>query len=65
MPGADERIGRLEESLAFTERTVEQLSGEIAEMNWRLQAMGKRLAALEERLTKLAETPEEEASSGK
>ena len=54
----------MEESLAFTERAVEQLSGEIAEMNRRLQAIGKRLASLEERLSKMSEAPEAEPSSG-
>lgn len=46
------RLDRLEEGLAFTERAVEQLSTEIADINRRVQAITKRLAAIELRLAK-------------
>lgn len=58
-PNPSERLDRLEESHGYTERTVEQLSAEIADMNKRMQAMGKRLAALEAGLTKLQQGEEE------
>lgn len=47
------RLARLEESAAFNERAIEQLSAEIADMNRRVAALTKRLAALEERLGKM------------
>ncbi len=59
-PDIRQRVDRLEESQGYTERTVEQLSAEIADMNKRMQVMGKRLAALEAGLQKLKETGEEE-----
>ncbi len=62
-PNPSERLDRIEESHGYTERTVEQLSAEIADMNKRMQAMGKRLAALEAGLQKLKE-PGEEGDEG-
>ena len=58
-PNPSDRLDRVEESLGYTDRTVEQLSAEIADMNKRMQAMGKRLAAIEAGLQKLKETGEE------
>jgi uncharacterized coiled-coil protein SlyX len=58
-PDSDARLARVEEALGFTERTVEQLSGEIADINKRLQSLAKRLAALEDRLGAL-EDPDTE-----
>ncbi len=62
MPGEDHsqsmsaddraRLDRLEESLAFTERAVEQLSTEIADINRRVQVITRRLAQIEQRLDK-------------
>ena len=37
LPGED-RLDRLEEAVGFVDRTVEQLSAEIAEMNTRVRA---------------------------
>lgn len=55
----------MEESLGYTDRTVEQLSAEIVDMNKRMQAMGKRLAVLEAGLRKLKEPGEgEEENEG-
>ena len=51
----DARIERVEEALAFAERTIDQLSGEIADMNKRIAAMGKKIAGLEERIGKMGE----------
>lgn len=46
------RLARLAESLAFTERTVEHLSAEIAELNRRVRDLTRRLGAMEDRLGK-------------
>lgn len=59
-PNPSERLDRVEESLGYTDRTVEQLSAEIADMNKRMQALTKRLAVLEAGLEKMKETGEEE-----
>lgn len=48
----DTRVQRLEEHAAFTEHTVEQLSGEIADLNKRMAELLKRLQSLEGRLGK-------------
>jgi uncharacterized coiled-coil protein SlyX len=60
-PGSDpaSRLDRVEESLGYTERTVEQLSAEIADLNKRLQALTKRLASLEAGLSKLQGSEDE------
>lgn len=58
----DERLMALEEHAAFAERTVEHLSGEIAELNKRMHGLSTRVQSLEDRLRKLlepaAESPE-------
>ncbi len=46
------RLDRVEEGLAFTERAVEQLSTEIADINRRVQLVTRRLALIEQRLEK-------------
>lgn len=56
-------LSRVQESLAFTERTVEQLSGEIAELNRRLAEMQARVLRLERRLDRV-ESPPEDGGSG-
>jgi uncharacterized coiled-coil protein SlyX len=63
------RLDRVEESLAFTERAVEQLSTEIADMNRRVQALTRRIALIEQRLEKPeggadSSTDEDGSSSG-
>jgi uncharacterized coiled-coil protein SlyX len=52
------RLERVEEGLAFTERTVEQLSAEMAELHRRVRDLGRKLAAMEERLGKVVERVE-------
>ncbi len=56
-PPAD-RVSRLEEHAAFTERAVEQLSQEIAAINRRLHTAVTRLGTLEARVAKLLSEPE-------
>jgi uncharacterized coiled-coil protein SlyX len=46
---------KLEEAAAFTERTVEQLSVEVAELGRRLRELSQRTDALERRLTGVVE----------
>ena len=57
--GDGARFERIEENLAFAERSVEQLSEEIADMNRRVQNLVKRLETMEERLEKALEPPED------
>jgi uncharacterized coiled-coil protein SlyX len=57
---AAERLARLEESLAFTERAVEQLSEEIATLGRAVRDVNRRIAALEDRLGKALEKPSED-----
>jgi uncharacterized coiled-coil protein SlyX len=47
------RVVRLEEHVAHTERTIEELSGEIAELNRRLHGLAERLGRMEHRVTAL------------
>ena len=47
------RLTRLEESAAFTDLTVEQLSAEVAELARRLHEATTRLARLEESLNRV------------
>jgi len=49
----DPRVAKLEEHAAYSERTIEQLSAEIAELNRRCRQLTQRLASLEERFGKL------------
>ena len=63
-PDIPRRLDRLEESQGYSERMVELLSAEIADMNKRVQVMGKRLAALEVGLSKL-QAGGEEGEEGK
>lgn len=53
------RLLRLEEAQAFSEHTVEQLSGEIAELNKRLAEALAHIRMLESRLQRLLEPPED------
>jgi len=53
------RVTRLEENAAFTERTIESLSSEIAELNRRMKQLTDRLASMEQRIVKMMEEPEE------
>lgn len=55
----DGRLMRLEEHVAFTEHTVEQLSQEIIDLNKRLAETTRRLALLESRLGKVLAATEE------
>ncbi|MBC7771295.1 MAG: SlyX family protein [Pyrinomonadaceae bacterium] len=52
---SDPRVTKLEEHAAFSERTIEQLSAEITELNRRCRVLTERLASLEQRLGKLVE----------
>lgn len=54
-PDFDRRLVKLEEAAAFTERTVEQLSVEVAELGRRLRELSQRTDALERRLTGVVE----------
>lgn len=53
------RLLKLEEAQAFSEHTVEQLSGEIAELNKRLAEALAHIRLLENRLQRLLEPPED------
>lgn len=46
----------------LTERTVEELSEEIAELNLRMRHLADRLASIEGRLIKLVEDPADTAN---
>jgi uncharacterized coiled-coil protein SlyX len=48
------RLLKLEEAQAFSERTIEQLSAEMAELNRRLGEVSVRLSRLEQRLEGLS-----------
>lgn len=54
-----DRLDRIEEALAFTDRTTEQLSEEIAALNKAMRDLTRRMAALEDRLGKALEKPPE------
>lgn len=62
-PGPEARLNRIEENVAFTEKSVEDLSSEIADLNRRMQQLTKRLAALEDRLAKALEPDEPDAEA--
>lgn len=57
------RLTTLEEHAAFTERTVEQLSSEVAELGKRIHTLAARVEALEARLRKALEPPAEDADT--
>lgn len=44
---------RLEEAVAFNERTIEELSAELAKAFERIEAMARRLEEIESRMTDL------------
>jgi len=60
-PQLEERVERLEHSGGFTDRTIDILSGEVAELNKAMMAMSRRLERLESRVVeindKVGETP--------
>src|SRR5690606_28317454 len=56
-----ERITRLEESLAFSDRTVEELHAEVLSLSRRVEALTARLARAE---SALAERPAQGSGSG-
>lgn len=59
MPGESQhhhdRIEKLEEASAYADRTVEQLSGEVFELNKKLEKTLARVARLESRLQSVAD----------
>lgn len=55
------RLQLLEEQASFAERTVEQLSAEIAAINRRAYTLEKQLAGMEDRLRRLSESSGEGA----
>jgi len=50
-----DRIEKLEEATAYADRTVEQLSGEVFELNKKLEKALARVARLESRLQNVAD----------
>lgn len=57
---SDHRVTALEEHAAFSERTIEHLSTEIAELNRRCRVLSDRLALLEQRLGSLLDDDDEQ-----
>lgn len=65
MSGAgDERVQRVEEAQAFTERTVEELSEAVRDAFARIDALTRRLGALEARLGALEAGDDGEGEAG-
>lgn len=65
MSGAgDERVQRVEEAQAFTERTVEELSETVRDAFARIDALTRRLSALEARLDAMGERETDEDGAG-
>ena len=60
---ADQQLRRLEEHAAFSERAIDQLSAEMAEINRRLLTLTNRLERMEHRIEKIAQAPESPADS--
>lgn len=56
----DQRIQRLEEKHAFTERTAEELSAELARAYEQIDRLVRRMEALEKRLVAINEQGEGE-----
>lgn len=56
----DQRIQRLEEKHAFTERTAEELSAELARACEQIDRLVRRMEALEKRLVAMNEQGEGE-----
>ncbi|MGE3107351.1 MAG: SlyX family protein [Phycisphaerales bacterium] len=50
-------IRRIEENLLHTERTVEDLSGEIAQLHSRMRDLARQLESLERRLIRVINSP--------
>ena len=50
-----DRIEKLEEASAYADRTVEQLSAEVFELNKKLEKANARIARLESRLQNVAD----------
>jgi len=61
-PAFEARLRTLEEAQAFSERSVEQLSGEIAELSKRVTEALAHIRMLEGRLQQLLEPPEDAES---
>jgi uncharacterized coiled-coil protein SlyX len=57
----DERLERLEEATGFSDRQIEVLSGEIAEINKAVLGLTRRLAHIEARLSELNDRVGEDA----
>ncbi len=58
------RLQRIEESQGFAERTIEELSAEIAGLNRRLAEAQSRLLRVESRLQQLLEPPGDAEAEG-
>lgn len=56
-------IQRMQEHAAHTERTVDELSGEITELNERMRQLADRLVSVERRFMKLIEDAPEKLGS--
>lgn len=59
MNPSDDRVTRLEEALAFNERAVEQMHGEIIALHRRVEALSVRLDRAENALSQKADTRDE------
>lgn len=57
----DERLTRMEEAQAFTERSVETLDAEVRELNERVASLRRAVASLEARLDAMMRAPAKSA----
>ncbi|MFN0132978.1 MAG: SlyX family protein [Phycisphaerales bacterium] len=61
---SDERLTRLEESVAFGERAGETLSAEVAELARRMEELARRLGSIEGRLSRLIDAKTQSLAPG-
>jgi len=55
--GAQDQLLRLEEAVAFNERTVEELNKQIVDLYQKMEQLSGRIVALESRIREMLEEP--------
>lgn len=62
-PASEDRLMRIEESVAYTERAAEELTAQVLDLHRRLDTVMKRLEQIERRVNEALTPPEPDPES--